>query len=123
VTEEKLFLTKPNYCCVQYMANTPDKFRIKFWLALDVKSKCSLICFPYLSKDELRPADRLQASILCFVLCSLVWIRPKCQNVFDIFIKKLATDLKQTGESFVGNINLSRSENPPSIKNTSGNLY
>jgi hypothetical protein len=71
-TEEKLFPKRPNYCCVQYMANTSDKFGIKFWLAVDVESKYSLICFPYLSKDEHRPADRLQGSILFFVLFSHV---------------------------------------------------
>jgi hypothetical protein len=70
--EEKLFPKKPNYCCFQYMANTFDKFGKKFWLAVDVESKYLLICFPYLSKDEHRSADRLQGSILFFVLCSHV---------------------------------------------------
>jgi len=49
------------------MVNTPDKFGIKFWLSVDIKSKYSVICFPYLSKDEHRPVDRLQGSTLFFV--------------------------------------------------------
>jgi len=37
---------------VQYMANKPDKFGIKFWLAADRKSKYLLNRCPYLGKDE-----------------------------------------------------------------------
>jgi hypothetical protein len=42
------------------VANKPDKFGIKSWLAADGKSKYLLNGFPYLGKDEHQPADKLQ---------------------------------------------------------------
>lgn len=38
-TDEQTFSTKARCRFVQYMANKPRKFGIKFWLAADVKSK------------------------------------------------------------------------------------
>ena len=51
-TDEQLFPTKS--CCrlTQYMPNEPDKFGIKFWLAVDVESKYILNAIPYLGKDK-----------------------------------------------------------------------
>ena len=40
------------------MPNKPDKFGIKFWLAADLDSKYMLNGFPYLGKDESRPATQ-----------------------------------------------------------------
>ena len=56
--DEQLFPTKA--CCrfTQYMANKSDIFGIKFWLAIDVKSKYILNVIPYLGKDEVRPATQ-----------------------------------------------------------------
>ena len=36
------------------MANKPDKFGLKFWMAVDVKSKNFCNGFPYLGKNEAR---------------------------------------------------------------------
>lgn len=44
--DEQLFPT------TQYLANKPDKFGIKFWLAADVETKYLLKGFPYLGKDH-----------------------------------------------------------------------
>ena len=41
---------------IQYMPNKPDKFGIKFWIAADVKTKYVVHSFPYMGKDDLRPA-------------------------------------------------------------------
>ena len=40
------------------MASKPDKFRIKFWLAVDPKTKHFLNGFAYLGKDSLRPQNQ-----------------------------------------------------------------
>ena len=55
---EKLFPTKS--CCrfIHYMPNKPDKFGIKFWLAVDVESKYILNAISYLGKDESRPSTQ-----------------------------------------------------------------
>ncbi|CAH2089749.1 unnamed protein product [Euphydryas editha] len=54
--DEQLFPTKARCRFLQYMPNKPDKFGIKFWLAVDVRSKYLINGFPYLGKDELRPS-------------------------------------------------------------------
>ena len=42
------------------MPNKPDKFGIKFWLAVDVDTKYILNAIPYLGKEESRaPSQRL----------------------------------------------------------------
>ncbi|KAM3864756.1 activating transcription factor 7-interacting protein 1-like [Diretmus argenteus] len=59
ITVDKQVLpTKARCHFTQYMANEPDKFGIKFWLAADVDSKYVVNGFPYLSKDENRPAHQ-----------------------------------------------------------------
>ena len=63
--DEQLFSKKARCRFTQYMANKPDKFGIKFWLAVDVKSKYILNAIPYLGKDEARPAiQRLSESVV-----------------------------------------------------------
>ena len=52
--DDQLFPTKSRCRFTQYMPNKPDQFGIKFWLAVDVESKCTLNDIPYLGKDELR---------------------------------------------------------------------
>ena len=39
------------------MPNKPDKFGIKFWLLVDCASKYVVDGFPYLGKDDERPAN------------------------------------------------------------------
>ena len=41
----------------QCMPNKPDKFGIKFCIAADVKTKFMLHSFPYMEKDDSRPAE------------------------------------------------------------------
>ena len=56
--DEHLFPTKSRCRFTQYMPNKPDKFGIKFWLAVDVKSKFVLHAIPYLDKDDIRPPNQ-----------------------------------------------------------------
>ena len=56
--DEQLFPTKARCPFTQYMASKPDKFGIKFWLAVDPKTKYCLNGFPYLGKDSLRPQNQ-----------------------------------------------------------------
>ena len=37
---------------MRYMPNKPDKFRIKYWVLTDVKSKYYLNASPYWGKDD-----------------------------------------------------------------------
>ncbi|XP_041641302.1 uncharacterized protein LOC121508476 [Cheilinus undulatus] len=67
--DEQLFPTKARCRFIQYMANKPNKFGIKFWLAADVDTKYLLNGFPYLGKDEARPAhQRLGESVVLRLL-------------------------------------------------------
>ena len=40
------------------MANKPDKFGIKFWMAVDAESHYLVNGFPYLGKNEHRPQNQ-----------------------------------------------------------------
>lgn len=54
--DEQLDPTKCRYGFLQYMANKPDKFGIKFWAATDAKVRYVINAFPYLGRDEARPS-------------------------------------------------------------------
>ena len=49
--DEQLFPCKTRCLFIQYMANEPDKFGIKFWLLADAQSKYLCNGKPYLGKD------------------------------------------------------------------------
>lgn len=55
--DEQLFPCKCRCPFIQFMANKPDKFGIKFWLICDVRTKYVLKAVPYLGKDETRPSS------------------------------------------------------------------
>ena len=55
--DDQLFRTKARCRFTQYMPNKPDKFNIKFWMAADAQTKYMLHRFPYLGKDNSRPAE------------------------------------------------------------------
>ncbi|KAK7915662.1 hypothetical protein WMY93_011423 [Mugilogobius chulae] len=63
--DEQLLPTKARCPFTQYMANKPDKFGIKFWVAADVNTKYMLNAAPYLGKDVTRtPGQRLGDSVV-----------------------------------------------------------
>ena len=57
IVNKQLFPTKA--CCrfIQYMANKPYKFGIKFWLAVDEEFKCTM---PYHMKPDQLHKDSLR---------------------------------------------------------------
>ena len=52
--DEQLFPCKTRCPFIQYMANKPDKFGIKFWLLTDAQSKYLCNGKPYLGRDSSR---------------------------------------------------------------------
>ena len=58
ITIDKQLLFYTSSCkFIQYMPNKPDKFSIKFWMAVDVESKYLYNGFSYLGKDWTRSVD------------------------------------------------------------------
>ena len=55
--DEQLLPCKARCKFIQYMANKPDKFGIKFWMAVDVETKYLFSDFPYVGKDKSRSGD------------------------------------------------------------------
>ena len=56
--DKQLLPTKTRIRFKQYMANKPNQFDIKFWLAFDVEFKYILNAIPYLGKDEAKPVTQ-----------------------------------------------------------------
>ena len=56
--DKQLFQTKTRCRFIQYIANKPDKLGIKFWLAVDVESKCIMNAIPFLGKDKAKPTTQ-----------------------------------------------------------------
>ncbi len=86
------------------MPNKPDKFGIKFWLLVDCNSKYVVDGFPYLGKDNERPADMLLPE---HIVREIMKDHIDCgYNVtMDNFFtsKKLAQYLKKKKTSILGN--------------------
>ena len=99
------------------MPNTPDKFNIKFWLAVDVDTKYILNAIPYLGKEESRaPSQRLSDWVVMNLMQPYLG---KGRNVTtDNFFTSysLAKQLLQKKTSIVGTVNKVRRELPPSAK-------
>ena len=55
--DEQLLPCKARCKFIHYIANKPDKFGWKFWIAVDVESKYLYNGFPYLGKNEARSND------------------------------------------------------------------
>ena len=58
MVDEQMLPCKANCKFIQYMSNKPDKFGIKFWLLVDLKTKYLCNGFPYLTKDKIKPVDK-----------------------------------------------------------------
>ena len=55
--DEELLPCRARCKVIKYMPNKPDKFGIKFWMAVDAESKHLYNGFPYLGKDLTRSGD------------------------------------------------------------------
>ena len=115
--DEQLFPTKARCRFTQYMPNKPDKFGIKFWLAVDVDTKYILNAIPYLGKEESRaPSQRLSDWVVMNLMQAYLG---KGRNVTtDNFFTSysMAKQLLQKKTSIVGTVNKVRRELPPSAK-------
>ena len=99
------------------MANKPDKFRIKFWLAVDSESHYLVNGFPNLGKDSQRPTNQ---SVSKYVVMKLAeqFLNERRNITFGNFFGSvtLAKLLKSKKTSIVGTVNKIRREVPKSIK-------
>ncbi|KFM74882.1 hypothetical protein X975_01344, partial [Stegodyphus mimosarum] len=111
--DEQLFLSKT--CCrfFQYVPNKPDKFGIKFWLAIDVNSKYIIKTFPYLGKDHSK------SNVLSVGENAAFWlVKPylkRGRNTTSV------ESLKENGLSYVRTISRVKREVPNSLKKTKKN--
>ncbi|KAF2883529.1 hypothetical protein ILUMI_22645 [Ignelater luminosus] len=122
--DEQLFPTKVRCVFTQYMSNKPNKFGIKFWIAVDTKSKYVLNAFPYLGKDK--TGSQNQALSENVVLRLLEPFTKKGRNVTtDNFFTsvKLAEKLAKLNTTIVGTMNRFRREVPELVKSSRGDLY
>ena len=115
--DEQLLPCKARCKFIQYMANKPDKFGLKFWLAVDVEHKYMFNGFPYLGKVETRPGN---VSVPTDVVLKLIHPFSKkgynvtCDNFFTSL--DLARQLAQKQCSIVGTIRQHRREIPEESK-------
>ena len=97
----------------QYVPNKPDKFGLKFWMVADVELKYMLKSFPYLGKDESRPADLTfgEHAVLRLLQPYTKIGRNVTKNKFftSLYLSKL---LKQQDISTVSTMNRIRTEIP-----------
>ena len=84
--DEQLLLCKARCKFIQYMANKPDKFGLKFWLIVDVNSKYLYNGFPYVGKDETHATS---TSLSTDVVLKLIEPLANCGKHNLIKIKKL----------------------------------
>jgi len=115
--DEQLLPCKARCNFIQYMANKPDKFGIKFWLLVDVENKYLFNGFPYLGKDDSKKSD---VSVSCNVVLKLVaplfnkGYNVTCDNYFTSV--DLALRLAKQKCSLVGTIRQNRREIPNECK-------
>lgn len=122
--DEQLFPSKCRCPFTQYMSSKPDKYGVKYWVATDSKERYILNAFPYLGKDEQRPAG---CSLGHHVVMRLVepylnkGRNVTCDNFFTSV--KLAEDLTKKHTTIVGTLNRAKREVPPSVKITRDPLF
>jgi hypothetical protein len=122
--DEQLLPCKTRCKYVQYMANKPDKFGLKFWLAVDLETKYFLNGFMYLGKDEERDRNLQLGEYVVLKLITPFISKGRNVTTDNFFTsQKLADSLLAKGTSIVGTIRQNRRELPPICKDTSGERY
>ena len=103
---------------IQYMPNKPDIFGIKFWIAADVQTKDMLHSFPYMRKDDSRPAGITLGEHVVFFRLTKPYRKTSRNVTTNKFFTSvsLAKTLKQHGISIVGTVNRIRKEILQEIK-------
>jgi hypothetical protein len=122
--DEQLFPTKARYPLTQYIASKPDKFGIRFLLAVDSKSTYLLHGFPYLGKDVNRPEGIPLSEHIVLKLMYPYLLNGRNVTTDNFFTSvKLAEKLEAKKTSIVGTMNKIRREIPPAIKTMKAPLY
>ncbi|XP_010765808.1 uncharacterized protein isoform X4 [Notothenia coriiceps] len=112
---EQLLPTKTGCPFTQYMPNKPDKFGIKFWLAVDVESKYMLNGFPYLGKDPSPSATQSQGESVVLELMEPFLGNGRNVTTEHFFTSlPLAHKLLAKNTSLVGTTNKNNKSLPPS---------
>ncbi|XP_068250625.1 uncharacterized protein [Palaemon carinicauda] len=107
--DEKLFPSKCRCPFLQHMGNKPDTFGIKFWIAADTESKHMLNAFPYLGKDEFRPANQHLSTHVVLKLMEPFTGKGRSVTTDNFFTSlQLAEHLKAKNTSIVGTMNKAR---------------
>ncbi|XP_058873952.1 piggyBac transposable element-derived protein 4-like [Acipenser ruthenus] len=122
--DEQLFSTKARCRWTQYMPNKPDKFGIKFWLAVDVDSKYVVNGYPYLGKDDTCPAGQRLGDNVVLRLMEPYLGKGRNVTTNNFFTSlQLAKKLKKKKTSLVGTVNKAGRSLPPSAQNLQPQLY
>ena len=99
------------------MPNKPDKFGIKFWIEVNVKSMYILNAISYLGKDESRPSTQRLSDKVVMTLMEPFMGKGRnvtTDNFFKLFLP--AKELKKKKTSLVGAMNKVRHKLPASAK-------
>lgn len=122
--DEQLFPTKARCKFIQYMPQKPDKFGIKFWLAVDLSTKYVLNGFPYLGKEEMRPVHVTVGEHAVYRLMEPFYNSGRNVTTDNFFTTlSLAKNLRKNGLSLVGTINRAKKEVPDNFKKTKDEIY
>ena len=122
--DKQLFPIKSMCPFTQYMANKPDKFGIKFWLAVNAESHYLVNGFLYLGKDAQRPKNQSVSEYVVTKLAEPFLNEGRnitCDNFFASVA--LAKSLKSKKTSIMGTVNKIRRELPKAIKTIKLPLY
>ncbi|KAJ8883774.1 hypothetical protein PR048_015628 [Dryococelus australis] len=85
------------------MPNKPDKFGVKYWLAVDAKNRYILNGFPYLGKDATRPADRPLGEHVVLRLMEAFFDKGRNVTTESYFASvRLANELKKRKQALLG---------------------
>jgi len=123
--DEQLMPLKSRCPFIMFMPKKPDKFGVKFWMLVEVKTKYVVSMIPYLGKEN----DTIRVGSLSeeVVLQLVASVKNKEYNLtMDNFFTSLhlAAQLKANGTSLVGTMRQNRRELPEDfLKPDKTNLY
>ena len=105
------------------MANKPDKFKIKFWMAVDEETKYLLNSFLYLGNDEIMDTSVSQLKYVVTKLMQPIFKRGNnvtCDNFYTSL--DVALNLADQKCSIVGTVRQNQKELPETAKKTAAAL-
>jgi hypothetical protein len=110
--DEQLLPCKTRCKFIQFMPNKPDKFGIKFWLLVEVKSKYICNAYPYLGKED-RYSAELQGESVVKTLSKPFNKNGHCIVMDNFFTsQKLAEYLLTQKTLLLGTLNKKKREIP-----------